>query len=87
MGFNIGVTPNIPMNELTVVIFLAVLAIFVINYVVQKRELNWLTWFMSVCSIGCTVTDEALSDMQMTIMVVPMFYVFMVSGWAAWGKR
>lgn len=75
------------MNELTIVIFLATLALFVITYIVQKRELNWLTWFLSVCSIGMSVTDETITNVEMIILVVPMFYIFMMSGWGAWGSK
>lgn len=71
------------MNELTMVLFVVTLALFVIAYIVKVEAINWLTFFTSICSIGQTVSDLAVDDTELVIMMMPLIYVMFMSGWSA----
>ena len=74
------------MNELTMILFIVTLALFVIGLVVKRNPINWLAFFMSVCSIGQTITDVTLNETELVLLIIPTFYVLLMSGWSAFTK-
>ena len=74
------------MNELTLVLFIVTLSLFVIGLIVRRNPINWLAFFLSICSIGQTITDEALTETELVILIIPAFYVMLMSGWSAFSK-
>lgn len=74
------------MNELTLVLFVITLTLFVVGLVVKKNPINWLAFFVSVCSIGQTVTDYSLTETELVLLIIPAFYVLLMSGWSAFSK-
>lgn len=71
------------MNELTVLLFVCALGLFVLMFILRKdTAISWMTMFVSVCSMGQTLTDGTLEDMQVVLLVIPAFYVMLVSGLA-----
>ena len=71
------------MNELTMILFIVTLALFVIGLIVKRNPINWLAFFMSVCSIGQTITDVTLNETELVLLIIPTFYVLLMSGWSA----
>lgn len=74
------------MNELTMILFIVTLALFVIGLIVKRNPINWLAFFMSVCSIGQTITDVTLNETELVLLIIPTFYVLLMSGWSAFTK-
>ena len=74
------------MNELTLVLFIVAMALFVIGIIVKRNPINWLAFFLSICSIGQTITDTTLSDTELVILIIPAFYVALMAGWSAFSS-
>lgn len=68
------------MTELTILLFIMAIGLYVMLLYSKRIELVWLTFFMSVCSFGQTLSDITLESMEATILIVPMFYVLLMSG-------
>lgn len=65
---------------MTIILFVVTLAIYVISVVVKRDEAKWLSLFLSVCAIAQTLIDETLVGYQNIILIVPAFYVMLISG-------
>lgn len=74
------------MNELTLVLLIVTIALFVIGVVTKRNPINWLTFFVAICSIGQSLTDESLADVELILMIVPAFYIVLMSGWSAFSS-
>lgn len=74
------------MIELTLVLFLATIALFIIGILAKRNPINWLAFFLSVCSICQALTDETLTETELVLLMVPAFYVMLMSGWSAFSK-
>lgn len=71
------------MNELTVLLFVCAIGLWVLMFILKKdSSIAWMTMFVSVCSMGQTLTDNTLEDMQVVLLVIPAFYVMLTSGLA-----
>lgn len=76
------------MNELTMLLFLCSLGLFILTYVLRKdTAVPWMALFVSVCSIGETLMDRSLGDMEIVLLVVPTFYIMLMSGLSAMNRR
>ena len=74
------------MNELTLVLFVITLTLFVVGLIVRKNPIYWLAFFVSVCSIGQTITDYSLTETELVLLIIPAFYVLLMSGWSAFSN-
>lgn len=68
------------MNELTIILFVITLAIYVISLIVKKNDLNWMATFLAIISIAQTVLDESVASPENILLIAPMFYVMLISG-------
>lgn len=69
------------MDEITLMLVICAIGLFIVSYVLKKdRAISWLTFFVSICSIGQTIMDDSLEELQTMMLIVPVFYVFMISG-------
>ena len=76
------------MNELTMLLFICALGLFALMYVLKKDpSVSWIAFFVSICSIGQSITDTTLEDMEMVLLIVPMLYVFFMSGLSAMYRK
>lgn len=76
------------MNELTMLLFICAIGLFVLTYILRRDgAISWMALFVSVCSIGQTIIDTTLADMEIVLLVVPMFYVMLMSGLSAMKRR
>lgn len=76
------------MNELTMLMFVCALGMFVLMYILKKdNAVAWIAFFMSICSMGQSITDTTLDEMEMVLLVVPMLYVMFMSGLSAMYRK
>lgn len=76
------------MDELTVLLFLCSLGLFVLTYILRKdTAISWTALFISVCSIGQTIMDRSLSEMEIILLVIPTFYIMLMSGLSAMNRK
>lgn len=61
------------------------IGLYVLSLILRRRDLSWLTFFMSICSIGATLTDDALTNDEMVMAILPVFFVMLMSGIQATG--
>lgn len=67
------------MDVLTIIMFVMVIALYVLSLVVKRTELTWGVVFLSVCGIGQALSDTTLVNNELIILVVPMFFCFLES--------
>lgn len=75
------------MNELTVILFICALGLFILMYVLKNTSISWIAFFISICSIGQTITDTSLVETETILMVVPILFVFFMSGLSAMYRK
>lgn len=75
------------MNELTVILFVIGIGLYVIGIMSKKVGINYLCFFTCICSVGQTLTDSTLTDNEQILMVVSIFYPLLMSGWYALIER
>lgn len=68
------------MDELTLIIFPMATLLFIVMFLMRRREVCWLTFFVGVCAIGQVILDTSLTEMEMVIMLVIALYVMLISG-------
>lgn len=73
------------MGELTILMLIFAIGLYVLSLILKRTDLHWLTFFISICSIGTTLTDEVLTNDEVVMAVVPVFYVMLMSGVRATG--
>ena len=73
------------MNELTIILFVAALAFYILTWFVRRPEPNWMTFFMSICAIGGILMDDTMQEAETIVMILPLFYVMVMSGLNSWG--
>lgn len=69
------------MNELTMVLFIMALGLYILTILYHRREFAWITVFVSVISIAETVSDRTLLDNEIVLLVVITFYIMLMSGY------
>lgn len=63
------------MSDLTLLLFVAAIGLFLAMYVLKKSEVAWMTFFVSICSFGQSVTDSSLDTFEMGLLAAPMLYI------------
>lgn len=67
------------MNELTIILFVMVIALYVLSLVLKRRELSWAVVAFSVIGIAQVLVDETLVDYEPMFLIIPQIYVFLES--------
>lgn len=75
------------MQELMIVIYIAALVFYILTWFVKRQEANWMGFFMSLMAIAAIIMDKTLSEDEVTILILPMFYVMIMTGLGAWGWK
>lgn len=80
------------MQELSIILLIVPMALFIIRFVVKKVEINWLTFITGICGICALLIDESLETQTMVIAIMPLILVTMFSaleimGLVRGGKR
>lgn len=76
------------MNELTILLFVCSLGLFILTYVLRRdTAISWMALFVAVCSIGQTIMDKSLGDLEVVLLVVPTFYIMLMSGLSAMYRK
>lgn len=73
------------MNELTIILFVAALAIYILTWFVKRQEPNWMAFFMSICAIGGILMDDTMTETETVVMILPLFFAMIMSGLNSWG--
>lgn len=76
-----------PMFELTMVFFLLTLGIYILTFVVKRVEMQWLGFFVAICSMCLTLTEETLDQNESIILVVLAFFIMLMTGRKAFMNR
>lgn len=75
------------MTELTILLFIMAIGLYVLLLYSRRIEIVWLTFFLSICSFGQTLNDTTLDSMEIALLIIPVFYVLLMSGlYVARGK-
>ncbi len=70
-----------------IVIYIAALVFYILTWFVKRQEANWMGFFMSLMAIAAIIMDKTLSEDEVTILILPMFYVMIMTGLGAWGWK
>lgn len=68
------------MQELSIILLLLPIAMFVIRFIVKKTEINWLTFITGICGVCALLIDESIDTQTMVIAIMPLILVTMFSG-------
>lgn len=68
------------MLELSIILLILPIALFVIRFVIKKKEINWLTFISGVCGISALLIDDTIDSQMMVIAIMPLILVTMFSG-------
>lgn len=63
------------------------IGLYVLSLILRRNDLSWLSFFMSICSIGATLSDETLTTDDMVLCITPVFFVMLMSGLQAMGIK
>lgn len=75
------------MGELTVLMLIFAIGLYVVSLILKRNDISWLSFFMSICSIGATLSDETLTNEEITLTIMPVFFVMLMSGLTAMGIK
>ena len=75
------------MQELMIVIYVAALVFYILTWFVKRQEANWMGFFMSIVAIAAIIMDKTLTENEIAILIIPMFYVMIMTGLGAWGWK
>lgn len=67
------------MLELSIIMLIVPMAMFVIRFVVKRVEINWLTFVSGVCGICALLIDDTIDAQTMVIAIMPVILVTMFS--------
>lgn len=68
------------MLELSIILLLLPIALFVARFVIKKKEINWLTFVSGICGISALLIDDTIDSQTMVIAIMPLILVTMFSG-------
>lgn len=68
------------MLELSIILLILPIALFVIRFIINKKEINWLTFISGVCGISALLIDDTIDSQMMVIAIMPLILVTMFSG-------
>lgn len=60
-------------------IFAAAIVLYAVAVLTRRRPLYYLPFLLSVCSVALVITDTAVSDAELLVVIVVDFYVFLMS--------
>jgi len=75
------------MFALTLVLFLLTIGVFILSFVVKRVEIQWLGFFVSICSIALTILDESITQEEMLVLVILAFFIMFMTGRKAFTNR
>lgn len=75
------------MGDITVLMLIFAIGLYVLSLILRRNDLSWLSFFMSICSIGATLSDETLTTDDMVLCITPVFFVMLMSGLQAMGIK
>lgn len=67
------------MQELSIILLIVPMILFVTRFVVKRREINWLTFITGICGICAIMIDETINTQTMVIAIMPLILVTMFS--------
>ena len=67
------------MNEMTMLLFLLSIGVFLLTFYMRKPEPLWLCFFISVCSTCLALLDESLSDDELMVLVSIEIFVMLTT--------
>lgn len=67
------------MQELSIILLIVPMALFIIRFVVKKVEINWLTFITGICGICAFLIDETIDTQTMVIAIMPLILVTLFS--------
>ena len=67
------------MQELSIILLILPIALFVIRFVVKRVEINWVTFITGICGICAFLIDETIDTQTMVIAIMPLILVTMFS--------
>lgn len=67
------------MLELSIIMLIVPMAMFVIRFVVKRIEINWLTFITGICGICSMLIDDTIDSQTMVIAIMPLILVTMFS--------
>ncbi len=67
------------MSEITVLLFLLSIGVFLLSYYRRYAELLWFGFFVSVCSLCITVTDTNLGSEEMAVIMTLEFFIMAIT--------
>lgn len=67
------------MLELSMIMLVLPMAMFVIRFIVKKSEINWLTFITGICGICALLIDDTIDTQTMVIAIMPLILVTMFS--------
>lgn len=70
-----------------IVIYVAALVFYILTWFVKRQEANWMGFFMSIVAIAAIIMDKTLTENEIAILIIPMFYVMIMTGLGAWGWK
>ncbi len=67
------------MLELSIIMLIVPMAMFVIRFVVKRVEINWLTFVSGICGICALLIDDTIDTQTMVVAIMPLILVTLFS--------
>ena len=67
------------MSIIAIILMCAALGMFVIRFLVKKREINWMTFIIAVCGMSAVFIDDSLDTQTMVVSVMPLIFITLMS--------
>ena len=67
------------MLELSMIMLVLPMALFVIRFIVKRSEINWLTFITGICGVCALLIDDTIDTQTMVIAIMPLILVTMFS--------
>ena len=67
------------MEEITMLMMILTIALFVVRYVIRKSGVDFLSAIMGLCSTIQILQDETIPDNQLLLMLMPMFLIVLLT--------
>ena len=68
------------MNELTIGLLAVTILLYIVNFYLKRKEVDWLTLTVSVCAFCSILADVTVQDEQLILLIVPTVFVVFMSG-------
>lgn len=67
------------MEELTLILIILSIVLFLGRYVLKKTGVDMLTMIVSVCAMAQTLKDTTIPEDDLLIMLIPTIFVMMIT--------